>query len=196
MNWETNEGTMRNLLSKCQGYIFLYTHESNKLKNIHKVITWFTNSICPIMGGVLLKNKDSDNYMIRIIISVVLFLVPIIQACISFLDFNTKSINTQLVSRRYVTMRDTLSHQLELDYPEREHYNEFSNFITRQYNELLDEDLGISKSIITKYLEMNSRTKTLQEIPEIAHKYINEYHIIEEPPVIAQRPHKQTKIIF
>jgi hypothetical protein len=165
----TNEQLITKMFFKLSGLKYMCVKEQERQLLLHKIINWIIYGISPTIGSILLSKKNVDSEILNIIISILLFLVPIFHFILSLQEHDKLAFMLQL----YIVKIDHI-----LDMITYHHNNKsplFFQFIHNQYINISTSTPYISKHTIINYLDTFSVKINEENIPAICKKFSSGY---------------------
>jgi hypothetical protein len=163
----SNDKVLSIIFFKLNGLKYICSKELERQLLLHKIINWIIYGISPTIGSILISKKNMDSEILNILISVILFLVPIFHFLLSIQEHDKLALYLQI----YIIKLDCL-----LDIINTNEINDtFFSFIYTHFITLSNSTPYISKKSIINYLD-NFSSKTYKDnIPSICKKYSNDY---------------------
>jgi hypothetical protein len=144
---------------------------------LYKITSWLLYSVSPAIGGILISKKNSINYTVNIIISVVLFLVPFCQYLLSLNEHDKKAITLQIYISKIDSIMQVIEYNKSINI---DNNSNFYVFINKQANDLEAFKPYISKYTIKEFLKEVCYTTRKEHIPKICNEYMDKYKFAEE----------------
>jgi hypothetical protein len=172
--------------SRIKGMKHLCIKEYDRQIFLSKITKWLLYSVSPAIGGIIISKRNSFGYTINIIISLILFLVPICQYLLSLYEHDKHAITLQI----YISKIDSIMQLIEYNKTiTLDNNSNFFVFINKQANELESFKPYISEHTIHKYLREVSSSIQKDHIPRICNEYLHKYKFAEENDI-------ETNILF
>jgi hypothetical protein len=163
----SNDKILSIIFFKLNGLKYICSKELERQLLLHKIINWIIYGISPTIGSILISKKNMDSEILNILISIILFLVPIFHFLLSIQEHDKLALFLQL----YIFKIDYL-----LDIMNTNNINDdFFSFIYTHFITLSNSTPYISKKSIINYLDNFSSKTHIDNIPSICKKYSNNY---------------------